>query len=152
VVSVVVTWVWAGSPFVVPSAMSKAGIHVMTQSLAVEWGRYGIRLNAIAPGLFPTEGAGKRLYPGQEGKDREAAQANPMRRFGRMPELQNLASFLMADGCEWLSGQTIALDGAGWQANGGGFTQMLGWGDAEWEQARALIKAQNEKDKAQRSV
>ena len=152
VVSIVVTWVWTGSPFVVPSAMSKAGIHVMTQSLAVEWGRYGIRLNAIAPGLFPTEGAGKRLYPGKEGKDRDTAAANPMHRYGRMPELQNLATFLMADGCEWLSGQTIALDGAGWQANGGSFTQMLDWGDAEWEQARALIKAQNEKDKARRSV
>ena len=152
VVSIVVTWIWTGSPFVVPSAMSKAGIHVMTQSLAVEWGRYGIRLNAIAPGLFPTEGAGKRLYPGQEAKDRDASKANPMRRFGRMPELQNLACFLMADGCEWLNGQTIALDGAGWQANGGSFTQMLDWGDAEWENARALIKAQNEKDKAQRSV
>ena len=152
VVSIVVTWVWTGSPFVVPSAMSKAGIHVMTQSLAVEWGRYGIRLNAIAPGLFPTEGAGKRLYPGKDGKDRGAAKANPMHRHGRMPELQNLATFLMADGCEWLTGQTIALDGAGWQANGGSFTQMLSWGDAQWEQARALIKAQNEKDKAQRSV
>jgi len=152
VVSIVVTWVWTGSPFVVPSAMSKAGIHVMTQSLAVEWGRYGIRLNAIAPGLFPTEGAGKRLYPGEESKDRDAAKANPMHRHGRMSELQNLATFLMADGCEWLTGQTIALDGAGWQANGGSFTQMLAWGDAEWERARALIKAQNEKDKAQRSV
>jgi len=152
VVSIVVTWVWTGSPFVVPSAMSKAGIHVMTQSLAVEWGHYGIRLNAIAPGMFPTEGAGKRLYPGKDGNNRDAAAANPMHRHGRMPELQNLASFLMADGCEWLTGQTIALDGAGWQANGGAFTQMLGWGDAEWDQARALIKAQNDKDKAQRSV
>ncbi len=152
VVSIVVTWVWTGSPFVVPSAMSKAGIHAMTQSLAVEWGRYGIRLNAIAPGLFPTEGMSKRLSPGKDGKDGDAAQVNPMRRHGRMPELQNLASFLMADGCEWLSGQTIALDGAGWQANGGGFSRMLSWSDADWEQARALIKAQNEKDKAQRSV
>ncbi len=75
-----------------------------------------------------------------------------MRRHGPLPELQNLASFLMADGCEWLGGQTIALDGAGWQANGGGFSRMLSWGDADWEQARALIKAQNEKDRAQRSV
>ena len=91
VVSIVVTWVWTGSPFVVPSAMSKAGIHVMTQSLAVEWGRYGIRLNAIAPGLFPTEGMSKRLNPGKDAKDRDGAQANPMDRHGRMPELQNLA-------------------------------------------------------------
>ncbi len=152
VVSIIVTWVWTGSPFVVPSAMSKAGIHVMTQSLAVEWGRYGIRLNAIAPGVFPTEGASKRLNPGNDSKQRDAAESNPMHRHGRMSELQNLAAFLMADGCEWLTGQTIAIDGAGWQANGGSFTQMLKWGDNEWEQARAMIKAQNEKDKAQRSV
>ncbi len=152
VVSIVVTWVWTGSPFVVPSAMSKAGIHVMTQSLAVEWGRYGIRLNAIAPGLFPTEGMGKRLYPGMEASERESAKRNPMHRNGRMPELQNLAAFLMAEGCEWLTGQTIALDGAGWQANGGSFTELLNWDNSQWEKARALIKAQNEKDKAQRSV
>lgn len=152
VISIVVTWVWTGSPFVVPSAMSKAGIHSMTQSLAVEWGRYGIRLNAIAPGTFPTEGASKRLYPGNGNKEHEIAQANPMRRIGRMSELQNLAAFLMADGCEWLTGQTIAIDGAGWQANGGSFTSMLGWGDAEWERARATIKAQNETDKAKRTV
>ncbi len=151
VISIVVTWVWTGSPFVVPSAMSKAGIHMMTQSLAVEWGRYGIRLNAIAPGVFPTEGAGKRLAPGREMRD-DVAAGNPMGRNGRMPELQNLAAFLMADGCEWLTGQTIAIDGAGWQANGASFTDMLKWGDEQWQRARELIKAQNEKDKAQRSV
>lgn len=151
VISIVVTWVWTGSPFVVPSAMSKAGIHMMTQSLAVEWGRYGIRLNAIAPGVFPTEGAGKRLAPGRDSRD-DVASDNPMGRNGRMPELQNLATFLMADGCEWLTGQTIAIDGAGWQANGAGFTDMLKWGDEEWQRARELIKAQNDKDKAQRSV
>src|SRR3989475_5102961 len=110
VISIVVTWVWTGSPFVVPSAMSKAGVHVMTQSLAVEWGRYGIRLNAIAPGIFPTEGAGSRLAPGRD-SGRDAAAVNPMRRAGQMPELQNLAAFLMADGCEFLTGQTIAVDG-----------------------------------------
>jgi NAD(P)-dependent dehydrogenase (short-subunit alcohol dehydrogenase family) len=151
VVSIVVTWVWTGSPFVVPSAMSKAGVHVMTQSLAVEWGRHGIRLNAIAPGIFPTEGAGKRLAPGRELQDAAVA-TNPMRRAGRMQELQNLAAFLMADGCEWLTGQTIALDGGGWLANGASFTELAAWSDADWEKARAAIKAQNEKDKAQRSV
>jgi len=151
VVSIVVTWVWTGSPFVVPSAMSKAGVHVMTQSLAVEWGRHGIRLNAIAPGIFPTEGAGKRLAPGRDLRD-ESAAANPMRRAGKMHELQNLAAFLMADGCEWLTGQTIALDGGGWLAKGASFTELFAWGDAEWQKAREAIKAQNEKDKAKRSV
>src|SRR3954470_5452085 len=93
VISIVVTWVRTGAPFVVPSAMSKAGIEVMTKSLAVEWGPYGIRLNAIAPGIFPTEGANKRLAPGVEWKD--GVVRNPMQRVGRMSELQNLATFLM---------------------------------------------------------
>jgi NAD(P)-dependent dehydrogenase (short-subunit alcohol dehydrogenase family) len=151
VISIVVTWVWTGSPFVVPSAMSKAGVHVMTQSLAVEWGRYGIRLNAIAPGIFPTEGAGKRLAPGRDG-GRDAASINPMGRTGRMPELQNLAAFLMADGAEFLTGQTIAIDGGANLVNGGSFNELFKWTDADWTKAREAIKAQNEKDKTQRSV
>ncbi len=149
VLSIVVTWVWTGSPFVVPSAMSKAGVHVMTQSLAVEWGRYGIRLNAIAPGTIPTEGAMKRLAPDQD-NHADAAKHNPMGRNGQMSELQNLAAFLMSDGCDWLTGQTIALDGAGHLNNTGGFGALSSWGDAEWQQARDLIKAQNAKDKATR--
>jgi len=151
VISIVVTWVWTGSPFVVPSAMSKAGVHVMTQSLAVEWGRYGIRLNAIAPGIFPTEGAGRRLAPGRD-SGRDAASVNPMGRAGKMQELQNLAVFLMADGAEFLTGQTIAIDGGACLVNGGSFNELFKWTDADWEKARAAIKAQNEKDKAQRSL
>jgi NAD(P)-dependent dehydrogenase (short-subunit alcohol dehydrogenase family) len=132
--------------------MSKAGLHVMTKSLAVEWGRYGIRLNAIAPGAFPTEGASKRLRPG--GGFEDLTHLNPMRRVGRMEELQNLATFLMADGCEWLTGETITIDGGGTLATGSGgyFTQLDKLSDAEWEQMRALIKAQNEKDRAGRTV
>src|SRR3982074_3685617 len=113
VISILVTWVHTGSPYVVPSAMSKAGLHVMTKSLAVEWGRFGIRLNAIAPGPFPTEGASKRLRPGSGGFE-DTTHMNPMRRVGKMEELQNLATFLMADGCEWLTGETIGLDGGGY--------------------------------------
>jgi NAD(P)-dependent dehydrogenase (short-subunit alcohol dehydrogenase family) len=151
VVSIVVTWVWSGSPFVVPSAMAKAGVHVMTQSLAVEWGRHGIRLNAIAPGIFPTEGAGKRLAPGRDFRD-EAVAINPMGRTGKMPELQNLAAFLMADGAEFLTGQTIAIDGGANLVNGGSFNELFKWTDADWARAREAIKAQNEKDKRERSV
>lgn len=149
ILSIVVTWVWTGSPFVVPSAMAKAGVHVMTQSLAVEWGRYGIRLNAIAPGTIPTEGMIKRLSP-EGGEERMAEHPNPMGRTGTLEEIQNLATFLLSDGCRWLTGQTIALDGGGYLANGGGFTDLFAWGDAEWRNARELIKAQNEKDKAAR--
>ena len=150
VVSILVTWVWTGSPYVVPSAMSKAGIHIMTKSLAVEWGRHGIRLNAIAPGPFPTEGASKRLRP--DGNFEDATTKIPMRRVGKMPELQNLATFLMADGCEYLSGETIAVDGAGYIANGSSFTELDKLSDADWERMREKIKAQNEKDRAGRSA
>ncbi|MCZ7566865.1 MAG: SDR family oxidoreductase [Burkholderiales bacterium] len=150
VVSILVTWVWTGSPFVVPSAMSKAGVHVMTQSLAVEWARHGIRLNAIAPGPFPTEGMGARLNPGETVEARGAAK-NPMGRIGRMAELANLATFLMADGCEWLTGQTIALDGAAHLVTHGNFYDLAAWGDEDWARARAAIRAQDEKDKANRS-
>jgi NAD(P)-dependent dehydrogenase (short-subunit alcohol dehydrogenase family) len=153
VVTIVVTWVHTGSPYVVPSAMSKAGLHVMTKSLAVEWGRYGIRLNAIAPGPFPTEGASKRLRPGGGGFE-DTAHLNPMRRTGRMEELQNLAAFLMADGCEWLTGETIAIDGAGYLASGSGgyFTELDKLSDSEWEEMRTMIKAQNDKDRAGRTA
>ena len=150
VVSILVTWVWTGSPYVVPSAMSKAGIHIMTKSLAVEWGRHGIRLNAIAPGPFPTEGASKRLRP--DGNFEDATAKIPARRLGQMPELQNLAVFLMADGCEYLSGETIALDGAGYLANGSSFTELDRLTAADWEGMRAKIKAQNEKDRAGRTA
>ncbi len=151
VVSILVTWVHTGSPYVVPSAMSKAGLHVMTKSLAVEWGRYGIRLNAIAPGPFPTEGATKRLRPG--GDFSASTELNPMHRVGRMEELQNLATFLMADGCEWLTGETVAIDGAGYLASGSGayFTQLDKLSESDWETMRAMIKAQNDKDRAART-
>ena len=150
VVTILVTWVWTGSPYVVPSVMSKAGLHIMTKSLAVEWGRYGIRLNAIAPGPFPTEGASKRLRP--DGKFEDGNDTNPMRRIGVMPELQNLATFLMAEGCEWLTGETIALDGGGYLANGAGFTELDKLSDTDWDRMRALIKTQNEKDRAGRTA
>jgi NAD(P)-dependent dehydrogenase (short-subunit alcohol dehydrogenase family) len=153
VISILVTWVHTGSPYVVPSAMSKAGLHVMTKSLAVEWGRFGIRLNAIAPGPFPTEGASKRLRPGQGGFE-DTVGMNPMKRVGRMEELQNLATFLMADGCEWLTGETIGLDGGGYLATGSGayFAQLDRLSDADWDRMRAQIKAQNDKDRVGRTA
>lgn len=150
--SILTTWVWNGSAFVVPSAMSKAGINVMTQSLATEWGRYGLRFNAIAPGLFPTEGMNARLAPGGR-QDNSAARTNPMGRHGEMHELVNLAVFLLAPGAEWVNGQTIAIDGAGFQANAGNFWQALSpLDDAAWQDMRTNIKRANATDKAQRTV
>ena len=149
VVSITVTWVRNGSPYVVPSTMSKAAIHAMTMSLATEWGRYGIRLNTIAPGEIPTEGMSKRIKPCDEAGARTKAM-NPMLRVGTMEELQNLATFLISGGCDWINGETIAMDGAQALAMGGNFYQLRDWSDDDWNKAREAIVAQNTKDKAAR--
>jgi NAD(P)-dependent dehydrogenase (short-subunit alcohol dehydrogenase family) len=152
VISILTTWVWNGSPFTVPSAMSKAGLNIMTKSLAAEWGPYGIRLNAIAPGPFPTKGAWERLSPGQSTDGDGSRDGIPMGRVGEMDELKNLASFLMADGCDYLTGQCIAIDGAGYLASGGNFARLSKLSEADWDKMRDMIRTANEKDKAQRSV
>ena len=150
VMSIITTWVDNGGPYVVPSAMSKAGIEVMTKSLAVEWARFGIRLNTIGPGEIPTEGMSKRLNPGEE-PGAHSKKRNPMARVGEMSELQNLASFLMAPGqCDWLTGQSIMMDGGSALATGGNFYELREWSDSDWQEARTRIEAQNTKDKAQR--
>ena len=149
VVSITVTWVRNGSPYVVPSAMSKSAIHAMTMSLAMEWGRHGIRLNTIAPGEIPTEGMSKRIKPGDEAGVHTIAM-NPMGRIGKIEELQNLAVFLISGGCDWINGETIAMDGAQALAMGGNFYNLRQWSDADWIQAREAIRAQNDKDRANR--
>jgi NAD(P)-dependent dehydrogenase (short-subunit alcohol dehydrogenase family) len=153
VVSILTTWVWSGGPFTVPSAMSKAGLNVMTQSLAAEWGNRGVRFNAIAPGPFPTEGAWARLSPGQpaDGSSREVT-GSPLGRMGEMRELGNLAVYLLHPLSEYVNGQTIAIDGGGWNAGGGGFSRLREWGDAEWEAARSSIQGANAQDRAKRTV
>ena len=150
IINILATWVWTGSPYVVPSAMSKSGIHAMTQSLAAEWGKYGIKVNGIAPGPFPTKGAWERLNPGDNNDDGMMSTV-PMGRVGEMIELQNLATFLMADGCEYLTGQTIGLDGAQYLTGGGTFSQLDKLSDEDWENMRKLIRNANNKDKADRS-
>ena len=150
IINILATWVWTGSPYVVPSAMSKSGIHTMTQSLAAEWGKYGIKVNGIAPGPFPTKGAWERLNPGNNNDDGMMSTV-PMGRVGEMIELQNLATFLMADGCEYLTGQTIGLDGAQYLTGGGTFSQLDKLSDEDWENMRKLIRNANNKDKADRS-
>ncbi len=150
VMSIIVTWVDNGGPYVVPSAMSKAGIEVMTKSLAVEWARWGVRLNCIGPGEIPTEGMSKRLNPGEE-PGAQTKKLNPQGRVGEMRELQNLATFLMAPGqCDWLTGQSIMMDGGQALATGGNFYELRQWSDTDWMAARERIEAQNQKDKAQR--
>ena len=153
VVSIIVSWVFNSGPFVVPSAMSKAGVAAMTKSLAVEWARHGIRLNAIAPGTFPTEGAMARLSPEMAAEEKKEALAkNPMHRFGEMHELANLCATLLAPGMEYLTGQAISIDGGEWLATGSNFYELETWSDQQWEDVRAMIKATTAKDKEQRTT
>src|SRR6266481_9610792 len=110
IISNLVTWVWTGSPYVVPAAMAKAAVHAMTMSLAVEWGPKGIRVNAVAPGPFPTENAWDKLNPlAETGVGATQAHEVPLRRFGEMDELRNLLIFLMSDGCSYITGDTISI-------------------------------------------
>jgi NAD(P)-dependent dehydrogenase (short-subunit alcohol dehydrogenase family) len=152
IVSILATWVWTGSPYVVPSAMSKTGLHAMTQSLAAEWGKYKIRVNAIAPGPFPTKGAWDRLNPKSNGDDSMAEGTIPLGRVGQMSELQNLASFLMSDGCDYLTGQTIAIDGAQYLTGGGTFSGLSKLTDENWDEIRNMIRASNNEDKKDRKA
>jgi NAD(P)-dependent dehydrogenase (short-subunit alcohol dehydrogenase family) len=149
ILSILVTWVWNGSAFTVPSAMSKAGLNAMTQSLAVEWGGRGIRVNAIAPGFFPTDSAKARLDP--TGALDSSADV-PMKRYGRMPELANLVTFLMSPGSEYINGETIVIDGANYPATGGNFSKLASWNDDDWRRARGLVDQENAADRAKRSI
>jgi len=152
VVSNLVTWVWTGSAFVVPSAMAKTALHAMTMSLAVEWGPYGIRLNATAPGPFPTESAWEKLNPIPDAtSSATTSETVPMRRYGQMPELQNLIVFLLSDGCDYLTGQTIAIDGGQHLASPSTFADLNDLTDAQWKAAREAIQKSTERDKALRT-
>lgn len=131
VVSIVNTGVVNGSPFTVPSVMSKAGIVAMTKSLAIEWGRKGIRLNAVGPGAIPTPGAQDRLTVGNSLE--ELRTMNPMQRHGTAAELQNLVAWLLGDQCDWLTGQAIMLDGANHLAHGSLFSPLLALSEAQWD-------------------
>ena len=153
VVSNLVTWVWTGSAFVVPSAMAKTALHAMTMSLAVEWGRYGIRLNATAPGPFPTESAWEKLNPIPDARSSATSSDTvPMRRYGEMKELQNLIIFLLSDGCDYLTGQTIAIDGGQHLAGPGTFADLTSLTDEQWRAAREAIQKSTQREKAGRSA
>ena len=157
ILSIVTTWVWVGGPFTVPSAMSKAGVAAMTQSLAVEWGPKGIRANAIAPGPFPTKGAWDRLMPEPAmaklgGGSSLGAGSIPLRRMGEHSELANLAAFLMSDGCEYLTGAVIPIDGGQYLSSGGNFHALTNLDDNDWGMIRESIQASNAADRAKRTT
>ena len=153
IVSNLVTWVWTGSAYVVPAAMAKAAVHAMTMSLAVEWGPHRIRVNAIAPGPFPTENAWAKLNPlgDMKGGATESDQI-PLRRFGKMDELRNLMIFLMSDGCDYITGQTIGIDGGHHLAAPSTFASLSAMSDADWKRAREAIAASVVQEKAGRTA
>ena len=124
VLNIVTTYAENGSAFVVPSACAKAGVLAMTRSLAAEWGAYGIRLNAIAPGPFPTEGAWKRLFPSAEFGEQYKKRI-PLGRFGEHSELANLAVFLVSDAAAYINGECVTIDGGEAIAGAGQFSQLL---------------------------
>lgn len=125
ILNIVTTYAWTGSAFVVPSAVSKAGVLAMTRSLAVEWARHKIRVNAIAPGPFPTEGAWNALMP-DPSMEEMAKLRIPARRFGEHHELSNLATYLLADGSDYITGEVVTIDGGEWLMGGefNSFTSM----------------------------
>jgi NAD(P)-dependent dehydrogenase (short-subunit alcohol dehydrogenase family) len=128
----------SGSGFVVPSACAKAGVLAMTRSLAVEWAKHRIRLNAIAPGPFPTEGAWSRLMPSAEFEQR-AKSYHPMKRFGRHDELANLAAYLLAPQSEYVNGECVVIDGGLWLRGAGEFNDLVDLPEPVWrmmEEAR----------------
>ena len=134
VLSIVITYAWTGSPYVVPSASAKAGVLAMTRSLAVEWGKHNIRFNAIAPGPFPTKGAWSRLMPpGFEDFEDGMKDKIPMKRFGERHELENLASYLMSDGSAYINGEVVTIDGGEWLAGAAEFSQLSKIPDSMWK-------------------
>ena len=137
VLSVATTPAFTGMAFTAPSAAAKAGIVAMTRSLAVEWGPKGIRLNAVAPGLFPTEGAWERLYP--PGSQVEPQERNvPLRRVGEHIELANLFAYLAADESGYITGDLIVMDGGRWMQGVGGpsMRAMQDWTEEQWNAIR----------------
>jgi NAD(P)-dependent dehydrogenase (short-subunit alcohol dehydrogenase family) len=152
VLSTLTTWVWTGSAFVTPSAMAKAAVHSMTMSLAAEWARFGIRLNAMAPGPIPTDYAWQMLNPTDESAV-GATQSDqiPMGRMGTVEELANLTMFLLSDACDYLTGQTIAMDGGQMLAGPGTFAGLTSLSAEEWEAARERSKAASAASKAERA-
>jgi NAD(P)-dependent dehydrogenase (short-subunit alcohol dehydrogenase family) len=141
VLSVVTTYAWTGSAFVVPSATAKAGVLAMTRSLAVEWAKYKIRLNAVAPGPFPTKGAWDRLVPGDLQKVFDPENKVPVGRAGEHQELSNLCAYLMSDFSAYINGDCITIDGGEWLQGAGQFNAMSAVPAEMWDMIEQMTRS-----------
>jgi NAD(P)-dependent dehydrogenase (short-subunit alcohol dehydrogenase family) len=141
ILNIVTTYAWTGSAYVVPSATAKAGVLAMTRSLAVEWAKYGIRTNAIAPGPFPTKGAWDRLLPGDLAEKFDMAKKVPLQRVGDHQELANLAAYLISDFSAYINGDVITIDGGEWLKGAGQFNLLDQIPEEMWDMLEMMIKA-----------
>ncbi len=145
VLNIVTTYAWTGSAYVVPSATAKAGVLAMTRSLAVEWAKYGMRFNAIAPGPFPTKGAWDRLLPGDLKEKFDLAKKVPLQRVGDHQELANLAAYLVSDFSAYVNGEVITIDGGEWLKGAGQFNLLDQVPEEMWDMLEAMIRAKKGK-------
>ena len=141
ILNIVTTYAWTGSAYVVPSATAKAGVLAMTRSLAVEWAKYGIRSNAIAPGPFPTKGAWDRLLPGDLAEKFDMSKKVPLKRVGDHQELANLAAYLVSDFSAYVNGEVVVIDGGEWLKGAGQFNLLEAIPEELWDQLEMMIKA-----------
>jgi NAD(P)-dependent dehydrogenase (short-subunit alcohol dehydrogenase family) len=141
ILNIITTYAFTGSAYVVPSACAKGGVLAMTRSLAVEWGKYGIRTNAIAPGPFPTKGAWDRLLPGEMAQKLDFKNKVPLKRVGEHQELANLAAFLISDFSGYINGEVITIDGGEWLQGAGQFNALEMVPDEMWDTIEKAIRS-----------
>ncbi len=140
VLNIVTTYAWTGSAFVVPSAAAKAGVLAITRSLSVEWAKYGIRFNAIAPGLFPTKGAWERLLPGDLQNKFDLKKKIPLQRVGEHQELANLAAYLISDYSSFVNGEVVTIDGGEWLNGAGQFNILQTIPNEKWDEIEKIVR------------
>jgi NAD(P)-dependent dehydrogenase (short-subunit alcohol dehydrogenase family) len=145
ILNIVTTYAWTGSAYVVPSACAKAGVLAMTRSLAVEWAKYGIRSNAIAPGPFPTKGAWDRLFPKALHDKLDVSNKVPLKRVGEHQELANLAAYLVSDFSAYMNGEVVTIDGGEWLNGAGEFNYLESVSGEMWDEIEKAVRGANKK-------
>jgi len=145
VLNIVTTYAWTGSAYVVPSATAKAGVLALTRSLAVEWAKYGMRFNAIAPGPFPTKGAWDRLLPGDLKEKFDLSKKVPLKRVGEHQELANLAAYLVSEFSAYVNGEVITIDGGEWLKGAGQMNLLEDVPKEMWDMLEMMIRAKKNK-------